>query len=329
MNLTKQHALYVDFALGFYMLFAKSLSIKNKTGILISLFLAGILSLFIMLPIPGLKLLTIDNLKNMSYWSINEIISEMNWTIKSNKFCFAFLTIFFIQFFAGKIKLDKLEAKWFLVALFFAFFQILGGIKRGGNGGNYEVALIPLIPFAAISFSVFCNQFKEAFFTQYAKKIFISLLSLILCMNFFNIANEVFKYREKLKSNEEVIKYLNEKIGKEKIMYFSNDYMILSRSSIVPEFDCLTIPYWCKDFYFTLQSALKKQEFKYLLIDQETFKNWDSMYAEYFKIQANSYDLLHENYELVSRIEENLPEELAERLFIAKFSARHSDFAAN
>ena len=316
MNLTKQHALYIDFALGSYVFFTKNLSVQKKRLVLISLLVAGILSLFVMFSIPGIKLITIDNLKNMGYHGISEIKSQMLSTFLSNKLFFLFIFLFFVQFVKKRIILDKFEMKWFFVAIFFALSQIIGGMKFGGNGGNYEVAMIPMIPYAAISFALFCKQFMNGFLTLYSKKIFVSMLFLIFIVQFFYIPIKVSNLCTKIEENNAVSEYLSKKIGSEKIMYFSNDYMILSRSSILPTFDCLTIPYWCEEFHLILSYALKNQDFKYLLIDSENFKGWDKLNYKYFKIQTNYYNLLNDNYEAVTELE--LPKDLNGRLFVKK-----------
>ena len=316
MDITKQQALYVDVALGIYLLYTKRLVIKDKALILGSLIAAGIVDIAIIFCIPGVEIQAIKNLSAMPYQSIQSILEQMSKTFRSNIVLFIFLFIFTYLFLSKKIKLSSLAEKWLIIAMIFGCGQILGGWKSGGNTGNYEVAVVSFIPFAVMV----VVYIYEEYIVNNKKRIVIAVINCMLCCVCFNVLTEVrgqiYSVEQKIDTDNEVSHYLTENFGNETMMYSSNYYMQVARSTVNPGMDIHSLPMNLQEYWHIREEYLENQTYKYLYVDPSKFERDDRFILTYFGEVSDTAGALEKYYEEI--IDTDMPESLKGQLFIAK-----------
>lgn len=315
MNITKQQALYVDVALGLYLLFTKRLTVREKVVLLGNLILAGILGIIVIFGVPGVEIQAIQNLKDMPYWPLKSIVSQMYATFSGNIFYFLLLILFAYLLFARKIKLGSLENKWLMTAICFGAGQIVGGWKTGGNAGNYEAGMVSFLPFVVMATA----YFFEEYFVDKKKKAVITFLNYAgcgVCLILLAFSTRHFKkFVDKTDTDRNVSTYLSENLAGETIMYYSDRYMQIARSTVIPGMDVYSVPGNMKEYRHTREEYLKNRTYKYLYVNPADFKAWDNE-GIYFDENINSYRMLEKYY--VALDDPDMPESLKGQLFVAK-----------
>lgn len=317
MDLTKQQALYVDVALGLYVVFTNKFSLLDKIKILSSLVSAGIISLTIIFSIPNIEINTIQNLANMPYWYMSEIITQMGEVFLNHILFFALLFVFAILVIMRKIELTTLAKKWLLIAVLFGGAQILGGWKIGGNAGNYEVGMVTFLPFVVwateyiLGKCVRKQQIKNVESICYILLLFLSIRALI-CDGYFKIPDLV----SKINTDKEVSSYLSDRLNDETIMYYSDQYMQIARSTVKPGMDVLSVPMYLEEYKYTKEEYIENQVYKYIYIREGNLRTWDSRANERWGYESNLVEALKEYYEVVDELD--MPESLRGELYIVK-----------
>jgi hypothetical protein len=301
MDVTKQQALYVDFALGIYLVFTKKFNITEKVKILASLILAGVVDLVVIFSIPGLEITAIKNLKNMPYHDLSWIIADAKTLIIAQKYVVALLVMMFIIWILKKVKLPSLANKWFLVSLLFFAGQTVGGCKLGGNSGNYEVGLVCFLPFAVLS----ADYLLTNYILKEKRRDVVMLCSLMLAVTMLYVACSVpckmaSDVADKINTDTAVSEYLSEVADGRKIMYNAGNYMQIARSTALPGLDLDSVPSYIDEYTNTRSDSIKNQTYDFL----------------YSSFSGDLLKLVEENYTLVE--DPDMPESLHEQLWIAK-----------
>lgn len=316
MDVTKQQALYVDVALGGYLLFTRRLAMKEKLLIIGSLVGAGLLDLAVLFSIPGMEIQTIKNLRDMPYWGVKSIIEQMKSDVMRNIIYFFLLLLFVCLLIGKRIQLDALEQKWLAIALTFGIGQIAGGWKRGGNAGNYEAGMVCFLPFVVVAASYF---FRE-YFKDDKKRVVMGVINYAVCgICFLTLVLTGDRYGElvnKVQTDREISAYLSQKIGSETIMYQSNQYMQLAESTVEPGMDISTVPRFMEEYMHTIEEYLQNQTYSYLYIGADALKAQDDMAGIYCGEVVDAQGMLEKYYEAVE--DPDMPESLRGKLFIAK-----------
>lgn len=316
MDVTKQQSLYINVALGIYLVFTKRLILKEKIIVLGNLIIAGLLNLAVVFSIPGVEIQTIKNLSAMPYWSIKLINTQIRLNFKGNIMYFVLLFLFVYFLIKKQVRLDTVARKWILIASVFGIGQIVGGWKIGGNVGNYEAGMISFLPFVVIAAEYI---FRE-YFVNEKKKTIMGIMNYAVCWGCFIIAVWIESKSDmlvsKLQTDREVSAYLSQVFGSETIMYYSDQYMQLARSSVKPGMDIYTVPSNMKEYMHICEEHLKNQTYKYLYVSTENFKTWDRDSIIYFGEEVNAQGMLEKYYEEID--DPNMPESLKGQLFVAK-----------
>lgn len=318
MDITKQQAVYVNTALILYAIFCMPSSWKTKSMIMAALASAGCVALGIIFSIPNMEIIAIENLKDMPYHFPKDIIWSMIGDFRGHKIFFILLFYFIYLLCSRKAKLNLLQKKWLLISMLFGAAQIVGGWKTGGNAGNYEAGMVCFLPFVALAAN---NIFEQ--FINISKKDFMIVLGgiFIIVLSLVNIGKVMIidvpsKLIPALNENRLVSEYLSQHCEGETIMYYSNQYMQIIRSSAVPGMDIYTVPSNIERYWDTRTEALKEKRYKYLYVNQENFKYWDEASVKYFQYNPDSYKALMDNYEAIQ--DDEMPDSLKGQLFIAR-----------
>lgn len=318
MDITKQQAVYVNAALILYAIFCMPSSWKTKSMIMAALATAGCVALGIIFSIPNMEIIAIENLKDMPYHFPKDIIWFMAGDFRGHKIFFLLLFYFVFLLCSRKIKLNLLQKKWLFISILFGVAQIVGGWKTGGNAGNYEAGMVCFLPFVALAAN---NIFEQ--FINISKKDFMIVLGgiFIIVLSLVNIGKVMIidvpsKLIPTLNENRLVSGYLSQHCEGETIMYYSNQYMQIIRSSAVPGMDIYTVPSNIERYWDTRTEALKEKRYKYLYVNQENFKYWDEASVKYFQYNPDSYKALMDNYEAIQ--DDEMPDSLKGQLFIAR-----------
>ena len=316
MDVTKQQALYVDVALGIYLLFTKKLEIKEKIVILGSLVTAGLVDLAVIFRIPGVEIQTIQNLSDMPYWDVKNIIGQMGMDVMKNLIYFILLLLFVCLLIRKRIQLEALAGKWMAIALAFGVGQIAGGCKKGGNAGNFEAGMVSFLPFVVVAAEyVFREYFKDD-----KKRAVIGAMNYAVCAICFGMLLLTVKKSGELagrvRMDREVSAYLSQTFGNETIMYQSNQYMQLARSSVRPGMDAIAVPRFMKEYMHTIEENLKEQTYRYLYIGSGGFKAWDEIARIYCGEEVDAQGMLEKYYDVIE--DPAMPESLQGKLFMAK-----------
>ncbi len=317
MGITKQQALYVDIGIGLYVVFQKEIKIPTKIKILVPLVLAGLIDIGIVFSIPGVEILAIKNLSDMPYHSIKSIIAQMGACFKGNWLFFVFLFVFAFLWIKKMVKLDDFAWKWMMISLVFGAGQIIGGWKLGGNAGNYEVGMVNFVPFTMIGAGW---VFEEYIAEKKKGQTVIISMACAICITCVYLAGfglrRIPRIILKVRNDNEASAYLSERFGGEEIMYYSNQYMQVTRSAAIPGMDIYTTPSNIAEYANMQGEYIKEQKYKYLYVNAEDFKKWDESSLEYEGIETHSYENLNTYYELLE--DEDMPESLQGQLYVAK-----------
>lgn len=317
MDITKQQAVYLNVSIIGYLLFISSAAWKSRLALCAAIICSGIVSLLLLFSIPGIEIQTIDNLKDMPYWSLKDIIYQMGGTFRSHKLYFLLCLYFSYLCIAKKIVLSSLGKKWLCIAVLFCAAQIVGGWKLGGNSGNYQVGMVTLVPFAAVA----ASRMYESLIAESKKKIVV-VFGLFVCfvLSGMFLASSAYKIPKQLipkfQENAAISEYLSANCHNEVIMYYSNQYMIISRSSAIPGMDIYSTPSNSQKYWNTRAEMLNKKVYKYLYIEPENLKHWDDSTEKYFGYNPLSMKALKDNYQMIE--DDNMPKELQGKLFEVK-----------
>lgn len=317
MDITKQQAVYVNTGLIIYTIFYLTGSWKTKGKIITALFAAGCVALGIIFSIPDIEIITITNLKDMPYHFLKNIFWSMGNDFRANKIFFVSSIYCMFLLYTGRIKLNSIMKKWLFISIIFGGAQIVGGWKTGGNAGNYEVGMACLLPFAALAVNYIFEQIKLSY-----AKVAIGLLGIFISVtSIVNIGQVLIrdiphKLVPTIHENRMVSEYLSQHCEGETIMYYSNMYMQVIRSSAIPGMDIYTVPSNVKEYWDTRGDSLRAKRYKYLYVDKENFKFWDEESIKHFQYDPHSFQALLDNYEEVQ--DDKMPDSLKGQLFIAK-----------
>ncbi len=317
MDVSKQQALYIDVALGLYLLFAKTIDLNGKIKILGSLIFAGLADLAVIFSIPDIEIQAIDNVRDMPFWSLDDIIRQISACFMEHLVFFLLLFAFVILLLLKKIKLDSWSVKWLMIALVFGIGQTVGGMKTGGNAGNYEVGMINFLPFAAVAAaylfdSYFAEEKKKNIIAAGAMAVVLMATVLAVYVGYAKIPKAVLK----IQTDKEVSEYLSQNFEGETFMYYSDQYMQIARSTAIAGMDVYSTPSNCERYWDTRSQALKNQSYKYLYIEEEYFAQWDRSAEFYFNYKPHSAEYLEKYYELIE--DPDMPESLQGQLYQAK-----------
>ena len=314
MDITKQQALYVDFALGLYIVFSRRLNVRKKLISFASMVSGGIASLIVMLPISGFWLLTIDNLNKMPWWDSYHILDDLSDVFSEYKIgYFAVIMLLFLV----AIKVVKLHSEhimWLLVSLLFMIGQFAGGMKIGGNSGNYQVGIVSFTPF----FVIFAFEVVR-FFVKDSRQMFITgglfVIMVLRIQDAFG-KNPIGDFGLRQATVSQSAEYLSKHYAGKCCMYDSDHYMMISESECVAGMDIYTVPYYTDEHAKDLENALIQKTYPVLVVNQWDLKEMDRVAITCFNRDSNIYKVLMENYEIENG--EDIPPELRNRIYVAK-----------
>lgn len=317
MDVTKQQALYIDIALGLYLVFTKRFFISEKIKILAILVLAGIFALIVVFSIADIEIQVIKNLSDMPYWSIKSIISQMSSDFKKHIVYFVLLFFFVMLVIMKKINMTDMEKKWLLISIIFGCAQIVGGWKSGGNCGNYEVGMITFLPFVIVAaeylFSKYIVYKKQVYIIAICDIVMLcSTIEIYVYVSYKGIPSVI----NRINNDMEVSIYLSENFEGETMMYYSNQYMQIARSSVNPGMDVYTVPGNIEKYWDIRAEYLQNQIYKYLYINREDLEHWDIDSMIYFNHESRAAEILDEYYILVE--DPDMPKSLQGQLYVAR-----------
>lgn len=240
----------------------------------------------------------------------------MGTDVMKNKIYFMLLFSFIYLLIKKRIRLEALAGKWFAIAFAFGVGQIAGGWKRGGNNGNYEVGMIAFLPFVVVAFAYFYRKY----FKDDKMRILTVAMNYAVCgMCFVMLALSGSKTGElvtKIQMDREVSAYLSREFSGETIMYQSNQYMQLARSTVNPGMDILAVPQFMKEYMHTIEEHLENQTYPYLYIRSNGIKAQDNLIRIYCGEEVDAQGMLEKYYEVIE--DPDMPESLQGNLFKAK-----------
>ena len=316
MDITKQHCVYVNMALVVYLLLLANLTWKHRLAVISTIVMAGFLSLAVILPIPGVEIQTIKNLSAMPYWAPVDIIKKMGGCFLQHQLYFLLLAVFTYLWAKGRIKLDSMQKKWMLIAVFFGVGQLLGGWKIGGNEGNYEVGMVTFVAFLPAVVQYIINRYV---IKERKREITVLLCGLLVVVSLTSFAMAAYKLPKvvaQVKSDASISAYLSEHCAGEPIVYEYNNYMKVIRSKAKPSRDFLSSPYNMDEYRHDKERCLRSKEFRYLYIDTKILQMTDEEVKKYWGEESRQLEALHENYDEV--VDPKMPKALQGKIFVIK-----------
>ena len=310
MGIFKQHALYIDVGIGLYLLLARKLSVREKFYFLSAMFVGGLLDLAVIFSIPGITINTMQDLKDMPYYTIREIILMFIDFGVSNFYACLFIFCSMVLVAAKALKISSLLKKYLFVSCLFMLMQLAGAIKTGGNNGNTESGLVTFMPFAALAADYLVVHYASI------KTAVLKVIAVTVCvLPFFGNALRLINARGSYLENKKVVSYLSQFQGEE-FLYYSNQYMNVFRAGIVPGLDVYSIPWNTERYYQTLENSLKSREYEYLLLNTADLEAWEKYQRKYLNRTVNLLAPLSENYDEI--IDPAMPESIQGQLFRRK-----------
>ncbi len=314
MDITKQQALYIDFALGVYILFTRRVTIGKKIRILGAMVGGGIAALAVMLPIPGFMLLTVKNLNQMPWFDREHIFEELGAVFDEYSLGYYAVILLVGLVLLKKVKLSSRHIMWLFISVSFFVGQLAGGMKIGGNIGNYQAGIVCFVPFV-----VMCAYKIVDFFIRDSKQMLVTFAFFLLLLNKTSDMlgrTRIGGFSERSDRITQASDYLSKYYAGERCMYDSNEYMMIAESKCIPGMDLNTVPYFCEDHAKDVENALKNKEYRVLVIDYKTLEDIDDTSRIYFNRESDLYSILLENYELERR--DDMPGSLRNQVYVAK-----------
>lgn len=260
--LFKQNAIALYFGLGVYVLFTKTIKVKQKIYIIFSELIAGILTLIVVFSIEGCyyNCVTVNRLHPLL--SIKEYIVFCFVTFRETILFCVGLAAYLILLITKNIKLDReIERLWFAASVCWVVLCMYGAAKDGANQGNMEAAIITFMPFVLILCKNFILYIKTLFNFEKisddcnslnAKKmlkicIFSCLLIFFLGGSSFIILKTIKAYsvyKQRIAKEKEFSSWLTENYKNKNIAYTTIAYELLNGSDIHKTSDFYTICVW-------------------------------------------------------------------------------------
>ena len=296
MNISKQHALFVDVALGLYIVFQRHINLKYKVYLLSPMLLGGIIAVTITFSIPGSKLQVIDIFRAMAYHTFRESIHILLMSLYANYYVYGLLLAFFIALLFGQFKFGKTEAKWGLVSLLFLLGQIAGTLKSGGNEGNIEAGLVGCLPFACmVAYFLYKRYIAEDKRKEFNAFLLVCVL-MLGCHMGLKAYRSIPGIRDAFANNEKISETLTKYAGGEEILYYSNQYMNVKRSSAIPAVDAYTVPSTLDEYKNTLSDIFNSRKYKIIYIPRRYLVSMDNSGLLYYNFKTNMLKAFEDNY---------------------------------
>ena len=202
------------------------------------------------------------NLGEIKTFLINDFNSQ--WLV----YILVFTTINLM--FLKRVKINNLEKLWLFISIPWLLMCLISYVKIGGNNGNIQSGLIPLIP---IILSVLQKTLIKSVFT--IKFIQMSLFFSVIII-FLNIREsyKIYNLTNEIESNH--INFLK-KYKNKNVLYNSNYYDILIKSGVLPKTDMNT----AYDFYLAntnmdnYYNHINNKKYDLILADLSEYKDVD------------------------------------------------------
>ena len=275
-GIMKQQAVAIYAGLFLYFIFNKQFILSDKIKLCLTILLSGIFVLLTVINIPNCIYFTISVMSKHPLQTWIDNYAMFKCTLFSNLLLISFIFAYLLNQIKNYKNNTKYETIWLFMVLPWFFMSCISSMKMGGNGGNIEVGILPLIPFAA-KYLYNCIQInlQKINFKTIPNNIFIITI-------FLNKFNYIFKERESK------IQYLKEHYANMKTLFDGDDYMIAKRAqlNLVSEMNTAG--------HILLSSDKEEQEKFSELIKNKT---WDLIYLSY-PLEENDEILL--NYRLLN-----------------------------
>ncbi len=261
-GLFKQTSVALYIGLGLYVLFSKSISIKNKILIFFIEFISGIATLLVVFAIKGCwyNCIVVNSLHSLV--SIKTYFNFGYTMFRNNKLFIIFAFVYLILLISKNILLERrIEKMWFSTALAWFFICMYGAAKDGANSGNMEAGLIALMPFCLIVMKCGYNYFKKYIDTKGIansissinnKRLVYSVFSIFICLAVILFSGKVLlysyhqlsMYKQRRLVEKEFVDWLNSNYKGKNVAYNTIVYELLNGADVHKTTDLYTFLVW-------------------------------------------------------------------------------------
>lgn len=261
-GLFKQNAAALYIGLGFYVLFSKSISLKNKVSIILTETLAGIATLAVVFSIDGCwyNCVTVNSLHPLL--SLKEYLIFGYSTCRSNLLFIFSAFVFLILLITKNIHFERqIEKLWFSASIGWILFCMYGAAKDGANDGNMEAAIIAFMPFVLLIIQkafIFAKNhidvngllcsINEMKHKDNLKALVCSILIFVFFRDLGLLAvktkHEIIQFKNRIAVQKEFSNWLTENYKGKNIAYNAINYELLNDAEIKKTTDFYTFYVW-------------------------------------------------------------------------------------
>ena len=203
--LFKQQAVAVYLGLFLFAVFGSSKSRSERFLEVLGLTIASSITFCILFFIPNCLDFAVHLIGQHPLIALKEQLGLLKQVIAGYFLLWIFLGVYLAQVFRiGWDRLGALEQKWLLVSMAWFAVSLLSAVKVGGNLGNVESGLLPLVPFAFLAAVRLVRDVKNS------GTILVSVVSLVLVVLVIDIGVGAVRLQNVSKFNSQFRSYLKE-----------------------------------------------------------------------------------------------------------------------
>lgn len=232
MGIMKQQAAVIFAGLFLYFIFNNLYSIKDKIKLCLTTICSGICVIITVLSIPNCFFFTVLAMCK------HPIIPSLGFDLMYKTFGFDTLLILLVfGYLIYQIKNyknnTKYETLWLFMVIPWVIMYFIGGMKSGGDVGDYQTILVALIPFAVkYLYLTMQNYLNKSDFKIFDNSLVIILFFAFLLVNIQGIYTLSKKYNKVKEINMTKIQYLKNNYKGKRTLYTVNTYMISKDSEL-------------------------------------------------------------------------------------------------
>ena len=317
-GLFKQNAVFLYLGLAVFVLLSKKLKLKEKIGVIVSEFIAGIATLIVVVLIDGCwyNCVTVNSLNPLL--SIKEYLHYGFSACRNNKlFIVIALTYLVLLITRNIVQKRVIEQMWFAASVGWLAFCMYGAAKIGSNEGNTEATIIAVMPFVLISIDklftyikeiIDINKLKADLAAVKAKKfirmLVIAIFSVVylagILILVYKMDGRIKRYNERIELQNEFSEWLSDNYKGKNIAYDTITYELFNNAAINKTTDFFTASEW------SMGNIIDDEDLYNISIDEEwdvivawpglDDTKWPKTFSEFEKIDSSLYPDLSSYY---------------------------------
>lgn len=302
-GLFKANSVFLFIGLGFYVIIAKEISIKDKIIVLVGELVAGIGVLVVMQMLEGCIYNTVVVMGTHSFDTLATYCRYFAGAIVHN-FIYIFLLVLTLFLLLKKrLKFNGfIEKMWAFSSVPWFLFGLLGAAKVGSNGGNIEASIIVFMPFVlpAIETMIDSTNGQEIFkyFTKSERRNIVYYSAYVCCIvtifiSTFLIIQNYNNYKKRINDQVVFAVWLDSHYHGNNIAFSAIEYELLNNTSLNKKTDLHMAGHYDLGHLIDVSELKKMSEREKwdVIITSPALgsERWPSLFDNFVKLRKEDY----------------------------------------